>query len=83
LHLYLKIILRFAAILLVIFGLTANQVLEEFIELTTNVLNPNRLGAEARTDALQGYIDGLLDRYKIEKDMALMHPNDRSKGCKL
>jgi hypothetical protein len=79
---YLKF-LRFAAILLVTFGLTANQVLEEFIELTTNVLKPEGLGTEARTDTLQGYIDGLLDKHKIDKDMALMHPNDRSKGCKL
>ena len=47
------------------------------IELTTNVLKPEGLEAEARTSALKGYIDGLLDKYN--NDMPLMRSNDLSK----
>lgn len=76
--------LRFAAILLVIFGLTAKQALAEFIELSTDVLElEGGPGAGARTDALRSYIDSVLDRYGISKDMPIMHPNGCSRGCKL
>jgi hypothetical protein len=74
---------RFIAILLVILGLTADQVLDEFIEFSVNILEKQGVDAEERTAELKVYIDKLLERYHINKDMRLLDPHDRSNSCKL
>jgi hypothetical protein len=74
---------RFIAILLVILGLTVDQALDEFIEFSVNILEKQGVDAEARTAELKVYIDKLLEKYHIEKDMRLLDSHDRSKGCKL
>jgi hypothetical protein len=74
---------RFIAILLVILGLTADQALDELVEFSVNILEKQGVDAEARTAELKVYIDTLLEKYHIEKDMRLQDPHDRSKVCKL
>jgi hypothetical protein len=75
--------LSFIAILLVVLGLTAEDALEEFINLSVNILQPQRLDAQARTSKLKNYVDILLKRHGIKKNMRLLDPNERSRGCKL
>jgi len=75
--------LRFISILLVIFGLTATQALDEFFELNVAILEKKGIGAPARTTALKAYIEILFDKYGIEREMRLSDPNERSKACKL
>jgi hypothetical protein len=72
---------RFIALLLVVFGLTAEQALEEFSELSTNVLDfPGE--ASARTTALRSHIDSLLLKYGIEKEMLLTESTSQLNGSK-
>jgi hypothetical protein len=73
----------FIAILLTVFGLTANETLEEFIDLSTNILDIQGVQPDARTAALKVYIHNLLIKYGIMEEMRLMDPNPRSKDCKL
>jgi hypothetical protein len=75
--------LRFISILLVTFGLTATQALEEFIELNVTILDKQGIDAVARTAALKTFIEKLLDKYGLERERRLLDPNERSKGCKL
>jgi hypothetical protein len=75
--------MRFIAILLVIFGLTAEESMDEFIELSVNILEKRGIDAEARTVALKIYIENLLEKYELEKERRLLDPNDHSKGCQL
>jgi hypothetical protein len=75
--------LRFISILLVTFGLTASQVLDEFVELNVAILEKQGIDAVARTTALKTYIERLLKKYGLKKEMRLLDPNERSKGCKL
>ncbi|KIM27322.1 hypothetical protein M408DRAFT_311186 [Serendipita vermifera MAFF 305830] len=73
----------FIAILLVIFGLTAEEASEEFANLSVNILDNHALDVETRTAALRKYVDDLLAKYKIDETTRLLDANDRSKGCKL
>jgi len=82
-HLHLLIKLRFISILLATFGLTAEEALEEFIDLSVNVLNKPGADAQGRTNTLKEYIDNLLEKYRINKKARLLDQNDRSGGCKL
>jgi hypothetical protein len=75
--------LRFISILLVIFGLTAVQALDEFIELNVAILEKQGIDATGRTTALKEYIEKLLDKYGLKREMRLLDPSERSKGCKL
>jgi hypothetical protein len=75
--------LRFISILLVTFGLTAGQALDEFIELNVAILEKQGIDAPARTTALRTYIEKLLEKYGLKREMRLLNPNERSKGCKL
>jgi hypothetical protein len=75
--------IRFIAILLVIFELNAEQVLDEFIELSVNVLEKRGIDAEARTTALKTYIEGLLEKYGIEKERRLVDSSGHNNDCKL
>jgi hypothetical protein len=75
--------LRFISILLVIFGLTASQALDEFFELNVSILEKQGIDAATRTTALKAYIERLLDKYGLKKEVRLLDPNERSKGCKL
>jgi hypothetical protein len=74
---------RFIAILLVIFGLTVEQSLEDFVELSAVVFEVQGVDADARTMALKVYVSTLMKKHSIPDGMRLMDPNDRSKGCKL
>jgi hypothetical protein len=64
-------------------GLTVEQALEDFVELSQEVLELQGADAEARTTALQAYIAKLTKKRSIPESMRLMDHNDRSKGCKL
>jgi hypothetical protein len=74
---------RFIAILLTVFGLTTSEALEEFIDLSTNILDIQGIQADVRTAALKSHIHNLLKKYGIKDEMRLMDPNPRSKDCKL
>ena len=63
--------------------MTAEQALEEFIELSVNVLQPERMDPQARTTRLEEYIEDLLRRHRVEREMRLLDANPRSGGCKL
>jgi hypothetical protein len=71
------------AILLVIFELSAEQALEEFIELSANVLEKPGIDAHARTAELKTYIERLLQKYQIDKERRLVDSGDHLKNCKL
>ncbi|KIM27338.1 hypothetical protein M408DRAFT_24562, partial [Serendipita vermifera MAFF 305830] len=73
----------FIAILLVVFGLTAEDALEEFTDLSVNILDKQDIDAETRTAALRKYVEDLLVKYEIDPNLRLLDVNDRSKGCKL
>jgi len=75
--------LRFISILLVTFGLTAAQALEDFAELTAAILEKQGIDALARTTTLKTHVEKLLDKYGLEREMRVLDPNERSKGCKL
>ena len=74
---------RFIAILLVVFRLNAEQVLDEFVELCVAILEKYQMDAPARTAALGVYIDKLLEKYDIVKEVRLLDTNVRSKGSKM
>jgi hypothetical protein len=65
----------------VIFGLKADQALEEFIDLTVNILQLQDVNAERRTVALKEYIDSLLMKYKVDQVARLLDPNERTRNC--
>ncbi|KIM26629.1 hypothetical protein M408DRAFT_72598 [Serendipita vermifera MAFF 305830] len=73
----------FIAIILVVLGLTADNALEEFIDLTINVLNKEGLDAEDRTSVLKAYTEALLDKYSFTKDTRLLDTRNHSENCKL
>ena len=80
---FILYIASFIAILLVTFGLTAEQALEEVIELSTSVLEIRGIDSWARTTALKEYIAKLINEHQIEGNSLLMESNERSNGCKL
>jgi len=63
--------------------MTAEDTLEEFIELSASVLDKQGVDAQARTMVLKRYIDNLLEKHGISKDMHLLTLDDRTGGCKL
>jgi hypothetical protein len=67
----------------VVFGLNAQQALDEFIELSVDILEKHEMDAVARTAALRVYADRLLERYKMEKEARILDTNIRSKGSKM
>ncbi|KIM30740.1 hypothetical protein M408DRAFT_65913, partial [Serendipita vermifera MAFF 305830] len=73
----------FIAILLVLFGLKTEEALDEFIDMTANVLDKQGVDAETRTAALKRHIDGLLEKYRIDGNSHIIDHNDRPMGCKL
>ncbi|KIM24506.1 hypothetical protein M408DRAFT_53320, partial [Serendipita vermifera MAFF 305830] len=73
----------FIAIILVILGLTAEEALDEFINLSTNVLDKPDVDAETRTVALKQYIDGLLERHEVDPNIRILDSSHRSTDCKL
>ncbi|KIM24511.1 hypothetical protein M408DRAFT_52723, partial [Serendipita vermifera MAFF 305830] len=73
----------FIAILLVIFELTAEKALDEFIDLCVNILDKGDIDAETRTAALKKYIDGLLERHEINQKTHLLDSSDRPVSCKV
>jgi hypothetical protein len=74
---------RFIAILLVVFGLNAEQALDEFVELSVDILEKQEMDAAARTAALKIYINKLLDKYGIGIEARLLHTEACSKGPKM
>jgi hypothetical protein len=74
---------RFIAILLVVFGLTAETALGEFISLNVELQDVKTIDAEARTTILNGFIDKLLVKYKIGNNTGVWEQSARSQGCKL
>ncbi|KIM20565.1 hypothetical protein M408DRAFT_333927 [Serendipita vermifera MAFF 305830] len=73
----------FIAILLAVLGLTAEEASEEFANLSLNILDKQDIDAETRTNALRGYVNDLLAKYRIDQNSRLIDTNNRSKGCKL
>jgi hypothetical protein len=67
----------------VVFGLNAEQALDDFIDLSVNILEKHEMDAPARTAALRVYIDKLLEKYEIEKKARLLDTTPRSKGSKM
>jgi hypothetical protein len=67
----------------VIFGLSAELALDEFIELSESILEKQEMDAPGRTTALRVYIDKLLEKYEIGKNARLLDTNIRSKGSKM
>jgi hypothetical protein len=63
--------------------LSAEQALDEFIELSDSILEKQEMDAHARTTALRVYIDKLLQKYEIGKEIRLQEINIRSKGSKM
>jgi hypothetical protein len=59
------------------------QAMEEFIELSVNILERQGIDAQARTTALKAHIEKLLEKYAIERETRLLDSNEPSKGCKL
>lgn len=74
---------RFIAVILVAFGLTANETLDEIIDLSLNILDKPGLNAETRTLALRDHINSLMIKYRIDRECRLLDPNTNSQGCKL
>jgi hypothetical protein len=75
---------RFIAILLVVFGLSAEEALNEFIELCVNILEKYEMDVPTRTAELSGYIDKLLEKHTIRKEARLLDAkfcSNRSKMC--
>jgi hypothetical protein len=69
--------------LLVVFGLTAETALGEFISLNVELLDVEAINAEARTTILKEFIDKLLAKYGIHKNTGILQQSARSQGCKL
>jgi hypothetical protein len=67
----------------VLFGLSAEQALDEFIELSDSILEKQEMDAAARTATLRVYIDKLLEKYEIGKRTRLLETSVRSKGSKM
>jgi hypothetical protein len=67
----------------VIFGLNAEQALDEFIELSESILEKQEMDAPARTAALRVYIKELLEKHEIGKETRLQNTSICSKGSKM
>jgi hypothetical protein len=67
----------------VVFGLSTEQTLDEFIELSVTILEKQEMDAPARTAALRVYVNRLLQKYEIGNNVRLMDTNVRSKGSKM
>jgi hypothetical protein len=63
--------------------LSAEQALDEFIELSESILEKQEMDAPARTAALRVYIDKLLEKHGIGKETRLQETNIRSKRSKM
>jgi hypothetical protein len=63
--------------------LSAEQALDEFIELSESILEKQEMDAPTRTAALRVYIEKLLQKYDIGKETRLQETNIRSKGSKM
>ncbi|KIM23352.1 hypothetical protein M408DRAFT_27919 [Serendipita vermifera MAFF 305830] len=73
----------FIAILLVIVGLSVEQALEEFIELSVTILENQELNPQTRTAATKEYITNMLTKHNMQGEEHLRDLNERSKRCKL
>ncbi|KIM24491.1 hypothetical protein M408DRAFT_232186 [Serendipita vermifera MAFF 305830] len=73
----------FIAILLVIFGLSAQEALDEFTDLCANVFDKRGVDAETRTVALKQHIDKLLEKHGVDQSTRMLDPVDSSMKCKL
>jgi hypothetical protein len=67
----------------VVFGLNAEQALDEFVELSDSILEKQEMDAPARTAALITYVNGLLQKYEMEKEARLLDTNVHSKSSKM
>ena len=57
--------------------------MDEFIELSVNILEKHEMDAPARTATLRIYVHKLLEKYEAGKEARLMDTNVRSKGSKM
>lgn len=73
----------FISILLVIFGLTVEEAMQEFIDLGANVLEKRAIDASERTMILREYIKNLMEKHGISPTTLLLDSIDRSRDCKL
>jgi hypothetical protein len=63
--------------------LSAEQALDEFIELSDSILEKQEMDAPSRTTALRAYIDKLLEKHGVGKETRLQDTSIRSKGSKM
>ena len=63
--------------------MTAEETMDEFVKLSTTILDVEGLDATARTAALTLYIKKLLESHGFSESSRLLDQNDRSSGCKL
>ena len=66
-----------------IFGLSAEEALDEFINLCVRVLDKQGVDAQTRTLELREYLDNLLEKHNINKESRLLEQSNSSNGCKL
>jgi hypothetical protein len=63
--------------------LNAEKALDEFIELSVNILEKHEMDAAARMAALEIYVGKLLRRYDMGEKTRLLDANLLSKGSKM
>jgi hypothetical protein len=63
--------------------MSAKEALDEFIALSTDVLEVQGINAQKRTTALENYIAALLNKHNINHDEGVMDLNNSPTGCKL
>ena len=66
-----------------IFGLSAEEALDEFINLCVRVLDKQGVDAQTRTLELKEYLENLLEKHNINKERRLLDQSNSSNGCKL
>ncbi len=66
-----------------VFGLSVEQALEELVGLCTNVLEAKGVDAHTRTDLLKEYIDKILKKHAVERNVKLLDSDHGSNDCKL
>lgn len=69
--------------MLVILGISAKEASEEFVQLSSTVLEVKGVDAKARTNLLKKNIDELITRHQMDRKAKILDSNNRSKGCKL
>lgn len=68
---------------MVLLGLSADEALEELIELSVDILEKEEMDADARTTALKQHISRLIKRHNVMDNMNILESNALSGNCRL